>query len=89
MSILWGVLVFGEQARGGWSIAPAVVSGLVMASAVVVLARSPLLSGQSAQAEQERPGEERNEPEEAASGDHQDGGDLKGQVRGSSRGGGR
>ena len=61
MSILWGVLVFHEQVRGGWFIALAVVSGLVMASAVVALARSPLLSGQAAQSEEERPGHGRNE----------------------------
>jgi hypothetical protein len=45
VSILWGVLVFHEQVRGGWFIAPEIASGLIMASAVVVLARSPLLSG--------------------------------------------
>ncbi len=33
--------------HGGWFIALAVISGLVMASAVVALARSPLLSGPS------------------------------------------
>jgi drug/metabolite transporter (DMT)-like permease len=48
VSILWGVLVFHEQVRGGWFIAPEIASGLIMASAVVVLARSPLLSGRSA-----------------------------------------
>jgi hypothetical protein len=46
VSILWGVLVFGERVRGGWYIAPAVTSGLVMAAAVTVLARSPVLSGE-------------------------------------------
>jgi drug/metabolite transporter (DMT)-like permease len=55
VSILWGVLVFGERVRGGWYIALAVVSGLVMAAAVVTLARSPLLSGESGQDEEERP----------------------------------
>ena len=44
VSILWGLLVFQEKARGGWFIALAVVSGLVMAAAVIGLARSPLLS---------------------------------------------
>jgi drug/metabolite transporter (DMT)-like permease len=53
VSILWGVLVFGERVRSGWFIALAVISGLVMAGAVVVLARSPLLSGESAQREEE------------------------------------
>jgi drug/metabolite transporter (DMT)-like permease len=65
VSILWGVVVFHEQVRSGWHIALAVLSGLIMASAVVVLARSPLLSGQSAQPEENRPsrrGPFRDEP---------------------------
>jgi drug/metabolite transporter (DMT)-like permease len=45
VSILWGVLAFHERVRGGWFIAPAVIAGLVMAAAVVMLAHSPLLSG--------------------------------------------
>jgi|tagenome__1003787_1003787.scaffolds.fasta_scaffold20988731_8 drug/metabolite transporter (DMT)-like permease len=49
VSILWGVLVFGERVRGGWYIALAGVSGLAMAAAVVALARSPLLSDESGQ----------------------------------------
>jgi hypothetical protein len=44
VSILWGILVFGERVRGGWFIILAVLSGLVMAAAVPVLARSPALS---------------------------------------------
>ena len=52
VSILWGVLVFGERVRGGWYVALAVVSGLVMTAAVVVLARSPLLSDESARQEE-------------------------------------
>jgi drug/metabolite transporter (DMT)-like permease len=51
VSILWGVLVFRERVRGGWFIILAAISGLIMAAAVVVLARSPLLSGQAAQTE--------------------------------------
>ena len=47
VSILWGVLVFNEQVRSGWFIVLAVVSGLILAAAVVVLARSPLLSDQA------------------------------------------
>jgi drug/metabolite transporter (DMT)-like permease len=47
VSILWGVLVFGEQVRTGWFLALTVVGGLVMVGAVLVLARSPLLSGGS------------------------------------------
>jgi hypothetical protein len=52
VSILWGVLVFGERVRGGWYVALAVVSGIAIAAAVVVLARSPLLSGESGQREE-------------------------------------
>lgn len=54
VSVLWGVLIFHEQVRGGWFIAPAVISGLVLAGAVVVLARSPLLSGESARTEEDQ-----------------------------------
>jgi hypothetical protein len=55
VSILWGVFVFGERVRGGWYIALAVVSGLIMTAAVVVLARSPLLADESARQEEEEP----------------------------------
>jgi drug/metabolite transporter (DMT)-like permease len=54
VSILWAVLVFGEQVRGGWFILPAVASSLVIAAAVLTLARSPLLSGDGAQREESR-----------------------------------
>ena len=47
VSILWGVLVFREQVRTGWFLAVTVAGGLVMAGAVIVLGRSPLLSGES------------------------------------------
>jgi drug/metabolite transporter (DMT)-like permease len=47
VSILWGVLVFGEQVRTGWFLALTVAGGLVMVGAVLVLARSPLLSSGS------------------------------------------
>lgn len=56
VSILWGVLVFREQVRTGWFLAATVACGLVMAGAVLVLARSPLLSGESGR--QERPSED-------------------------------
>jgi len=46
------VLVFGERVRDGWYVGLAVVSGLVMTAAVVVLARSPLLSDESARQEE-------------------------------------
>jgi drug/metabolite transporter (DMT)-like permease len=44
VSILWGVLAFHEQVRTGPYLALAVISGLVLTAAVVMLARSPLLS---------------------------------------------
>jgi hypothetical protein len=47
VSILWGTLVFHEAVRGGWFILPTVVSGLVVAAAVIALARSPLLARES------------------------------------------
>lgn len=53
VSILWGVLIFHEQVRGGPYIALATFSGLLMAAAVVYLARSPLLSGPAADQEEE------------------------------------
>jgi drug/metabolite transporter (DMT)-like permease len=46
VSVLWGVLIFGERVRGGWYIGLAVLSGLVIAAAIVALAGSPLLSDQ-------------------------------------------
>lgn len=51
VSILWGVLAFGEQVRSGWYLLLATLSGLVMTGAVLFLARSPLLSGPSADTE--------------------------------------
>ncbi len=48
VSILWGALAFHEQLRGGPWIPLAVISGLALAAAVVVLARSPLLSDEPA-----------------------------------------
>lgn len=55
VSILWGIFVFGDRVRGGWFLALAAISGLVIAAAVVVLGRSPLLSDESAQTEENRP----------------------------------
>jgi drug/metabolite transporter (DMT)-like permease len=55
VSILWGVLVFGEHVRAGWFVIPAVAGALVLAAAVLVLIRSPLLSGGSGQAEAGEP----------------------------------
>jgi drug/metabolite transporter (DMT)-like permease len=50
VSILWGVLVFHERVRSGWFLILTVLGGLVMIIAVLVLARSPLLSKTSEQA---------------------------------------
>lgn len=44
VSILWGVLAFHEEVRGGMHILFAAASGVIMAAAVVALSRSPLLS---------------------------------------------
>jgi drug/metabolite transporter (DMT)-like permease len=55
VSILWGVLVFGERVRTGWFAGLAAASGLVLAAALVVLIRSPLLSGEAAAAEEGQP----------------------------------
>jgi drug/metabolite transporter (DMT)-like permease len=48
VSILWGVFAFREQVRTGWYLALMVTGGLVIAGAVIVLARSPLLSAEPA-----------------------------------------
>lgn len=44
LSVLWGVLAFHESVRGGWFIAPEVLGVAIVVGAVIVLARSPLLS---------------------------------------------
>jgi drug/metabolite transporter (DMT)-like permease len=59
VSILWGVLVFGERVRAGWFVIPAVAGALVLAAAVLVLIRSPLLSGSSGEAEAGEPSAQR------------------------------
>ena len=55
VSILWGVLVYGERVRTGWLVGLAAVSALVLAGAVLVLIRSPLLSDDSDPAEEGQP----------------------------------
>ena len=47
VSILWGVLVFHENVRTGWYLVLMVAGGLAVAGAVLLLARSPLLSDES------------------------------------------
>lgn len=54
VSVLWGVLVFHEKVRTGWYLAPAALGGLVIAGAVLLLARSPLLAGESGAREEPR-----------------------------------
>ena len=44
ISVLWGVLAFHENVRGGWYIVPEVAAAAIMAVAVIALARSPLLA---------------------------------------------
>lgn len=51
ISILWGIFVFKEQARGGWFIVLAVAGAAVVTASVIALARSPLLSGESGRRE--------------------------------------
>lgn len=46
VSILWGVLVFGEQVRGGWYLILVGASVVVAAWGVFLLSRSPLVSGE-------------------------------------------
>ena len=47
VSVLWGVLAFGERVRGGWFAAAAGVCAIVIAVVVLMLARSPLLEADS------------------------------------------
>jgi drug/metabolite transporter (DMT)-like permease len=49
VSVIWGVLAFGEKVRGGWFAAVALICALVIVAAVLTLARSPLLSAESGQ----------------------------------------
>ena len=59
VSVLWGVLVFGERVRAGWFVIPAVAGALMLAVAVLILIRSPLLSDGSGQAEAGEPSAQR------------------------------
>ena len=91
VSVLWGVLVFHEHVRGGWFIVLAVISGLLLAGAVVVLARSPLLSGESARTEEDQqpaPTQEDQHPERGHAGDGAPA-DLPGAERSAGKGAGR
>jgi len=64
VSILWGVLVFGERVRAGWFVVLAVAGMLVLAAAVVVLARSPMLSDQAEEDQGEEGQAEEDQGEE-------------------------
>ena len=46
-AILWGTLVFGEQARSGIYLLLAALSGALVGAGVAVLAGSPLLAGRA------------------------------------------
>ncbi|HEX4831197.1 MAG TPA: DMT family transporter [Trebonia sp.] len=52
ISVLWGVLAFHEQVRQGWYIAGEVGCAAVIATGVVMLARSPVMSDGSSEQEQ-------------------------------------
>ena len=54
VSVLWGVFIFHEQVRTGWYLAAFAVGAAVIAGAVLLLARSPLLSAESGQREERR-----------------------------------
>ena len=44
VSTLWGVLIYHEAVRSGWWLLPALLAAVTIASGVLMLARSPLLS---------------------------------------------
>jgi drug/metabolite transporter (DMT)-like permease len=71
VSILWGTIVFSESVRGGWYIALAVIGGLVMAAAVVVLAGSPLLEDDAEHTGDKRPAAEDDQVQERDRGGRQ------------------
>lgn len=52
VSILWGVLIFGESVRGSLFIVLALASSTAVAAAVMVLSRSPLLAGDAGHREE-------------------------------------
>jgi drug/metabolite transporter (DMT)-like permease len=54
VAILWGTLVYHEQARSGIYLPLAAVSGVLVGAGAVILARSPLLVGQGGGEEEGR-----------------------------------
>ncbi|WP_146608295.1 DMT family transporter [Streptomyces sp. NTH33] len=61
VAIMWGIFVFGEVVRGGFYILMSVVAAAVVATGVILLARSPLLAGTSGRDEREGSGGARAE----------------------------
>lgn len=55
IAILWGVFVFGEAVRGGVYTILSVAGAVVVAVAVTLLTRSPLLAGQTGRGEEGQP----------------------------------
>jgi drug/metabolite transporter (DMT)-like permease len=62
VAVLWGVLAFHEKVRGGLFLLPAVLSGGLIAAGVVVLAHSPLVTGDAEQAARDRRGGDGRRP---------------------------
>ncbi|PXY28300.1 hypothetical protein BAY60_10460 [Prauserella muralis] len=58
VSIGWGVVVFGEQVRGGGWIAGQVIGAALIAACTILLARSPVLQGSEGATEEDEPSEE-------------------------------
>lgn len=54
VSVVWGLVVFGEEVRGGWWTAAAVLGAALIATGTVMLTRSPLLSGQPRETKPDR-----------------------------------
>lgn len=55
VAILWGTLVFDDDVRGGPFVVTAVLSAAAASTAVMVLSRSPLLSGDGGQGQNGAP----------------------------------
>jgi drug/metabolite transporter (DMT)-like permease len=65
VSILWGVLAFHEKVRGGTlNLLLAALSTVLMAAAVVALARSPVLADDHREAARDQPGRPQQGPQQ-------------------------
>ncbi|MDT7773710.1 MAG: hypothetical protein QOC67_2634, partial [Pseudonocardiales bacterium] len=51
VAIIWGIVVFGERARGGFWLVGTVSGAVLIGVGTVLLARSPLLAGERTDAE--------------------------------------